>query len=320
MSRKKWELLPEKFVENLRAFIQAEKLEDVLNAFSVTRATTFRANTLKTTSIQLEQGLTKQGFKLEKVKSIQDAFILDNKSLRELQETNEYKQGKLYVQSLSSMLPALILDPKPDEKICDLTAAPGSKTTQIAAMMKNSGEIVANDKSPIRILKLKANLTLQGATNVKVTQIPGQIFWQNYQEHFDKTLVDVPCSLEGRFNIHNPKTFRDWTPKKSKILSQTQKFLLRSAISATKKGGVIVYSTCTLSPMENEEVINWILKKEAGKVVLEKVELPEIETMKGLINWKDKKYKSQLSHALRIFPSNFFEGFFIAKLRKLEGN
>src|SRR3989344_419590 len=137
------------------------------------------------------------------------------------------------------MIPALILNPKPGEKVLDICAAPGSKTTQIAAMMENKGELVANDINQIRVYKLESNLKMQGVTNVIVTKLPAEAIWKKVPEQFDKTLVDVPCSMEGIFYCGDPKTFTHWSTKKVHYLAKHQKLILRSAVSATKPGGTI---------------------------------------------------------------------------------
>ena len=228
-----------------------------------------------------------------------------------------YSQGFFYIQSLSSMVPPLVLNPQPGEKILDLTAAPGSKTTQIAMLMKNTGEIVANDKSTIRNYKLTANLKIQGVKNTKVENLPGQILWKKYPECFDKTLVDVPCSMEGRINLADEKSYEDWSTNKIHYLEEVQKFLLRSAISATKPGGEIVYSTCTLAPEENEGVIDWLLIKEKGKVIVEDIDLTFSDKSSSLTRWNNKIFSKEIKKTLRIFPSFLMEGFYIAKLKKL---
>src|SRR5581483_3143565 len=120
----------------------------------------------------------------------------------------------------------------------------------------------------------------------------------------DKTLVDVPCSLEGTFQADNPKTFQEWSPKKGKMLVQTQRYLLRSAVSATKVGGNIVYSTCTLSPEENEGIIDWILKIEKDSLQLEEITLAIPDAMPGLTQWNTKQYNPTLAKTIRILPSN----------------
>lgn len=308
--------LPEKFVERLQKLYPEKELEHILQSIQTKPLPSFRTNTLKTTTAELEGILSKLGFIIEKVPWYQDAFVLHNKSVRELTETEEYKQGLLYIQNLSSMIPALVLDPQPGEKILDICAAPGSKTTQIAALMQNRGEILANDLSRQRLYKLTANLKMYGVTNAITSHLPGQMIWKKYPEYFDKTLVDVPCSMEGRIRIDEKKTYQDWKLGKIKELQAKQKYLLRSAISATKVGGTIVYSTCTLAPEENESVIDWILKKEVDAIEVEQIFINKLKLDEGL-KQLNKAYHPQVSLTSRIKPSESMEGFFIAKIRKI---
>src|SRR3989344_4416063 len=285
--------LPEDFIFRLKDLIPPQYYSQVLNSFAVRKPTTFRANTLKITAALLRKELADEGIKADSIHWYKDAFTLKNIKLRELQETKWYKEGYLYVQSLSSMIPALVLAPQPKDLVLDITAAPGSKTTQMAMLMGNTGEIVANDISRVRLFKLEANAKTQGVSNIKIVNTPAQRIWQMYQEYFDKTLVDVPCSMEGRFDTHEPKTYAGWSLKKVKTLAKDQKWILRSAVSATKAGGAIVYSTCTLSPEENEGVIDWILKKEAGSLKVEPIVLPGIQTLPGIETWYDETYSPE---------------------------
>lgn len=285
-----WQQLPKDFLERLATLVPQEKLQAVRIAYTVSRPTTIRINTLKTTAEELRKYFDRNGISYEPSEISPLALIIKNEK-RDLQALDAYTNGLFYIQSLSSQLPALVLDPKPNEKILDIAAAPGSKTTQIAALMKNTGEIVANDNSRIRGYKLEANLKTQGVTNTKVMISAGQTIWETYPEYFDKALVDAPCSMEGTFTTANPKTYEHWSVKEIKELVQRQKWLLRSAVSATKPGGIIVYSTCTLEPSENEKLIEWILKKEKGSIEL-------------------------AATPMHIYPSELMEGFFVAKLYK----
>lgn len=287
-----WRNLPKEFLQRLETIIPAEQLHFVLEAYTVARPTTMRVNMLKTTVAHLLQTFDKHHIMYEPSIISPIAFIIRSDK-RMLLDLDAYKNGLFYIQSLSSMLPVIALDPKLNEKILDIAAAPGSKTTQMASLMNNTGQIVANDNSRIRGYKLQANLKIQGVTNTTVVISPGQILWQNYPEYFDKALVDAPCSMEGTFTTTNPKTYEHWSIKAIKELVQRQKWLLRSAVSATKPGGIIAYSTCTLEPEENNKIIEWIVKKERGKV-----ELVEPTT--------------------QIYPSELMEGFFIAKLVKTQ--
>lgn len=318
------EILPAQFIERLERLLPPDQLETVIATFASRRPTTLRVNTLKATSEEIEQSLIELGLSATKVPFITNAYILEGvafETLGILMKSELYAQGKVYVQNLSSMIPPLLLDPSPNEKVLDITAAPGSKTTQMAVMMNNTGEIIANDLSRIRLYKLQANIKRQGASNITITQIPGQILWKEYPNRFDKALVDVPCSLEGTIQCDNPKSYEQWSVEKIAILSQKQKFLLRSAIAATKVGGIIVYSTCTMSPEENEEVISWILEKEAGNVELVPIELPGIETMNVVTQWGNGlPYDERVTMCKRILPSPLMEGFFVAKLRKIGSN
>ena len=216
--------LPAEFLERLRKIIPPQKWDEIANTFTEPRPTTFRVNTLKvgaTHASPLQEKLEHLGFRLEKVSWYADAFILKSGRLRDLQETKFYKNGEIYVQNLSSMLPPLVLDPQPGERVLDLTAAPGSKTTQIACLMKGEGEILANDNNQIRFFKLKANLELQvGARSprpeggetpplqIQMMMRPGELFGRDFPESFDRILLDAPCSAEGRFLTTEPASYK----------------------------------------------------------------------------------------------------------------
>lgn len=314
---KPWKVLPEAFRERTAEIVPIDDFETIMESFCKRHPSTFRANTLKISAHALIEELKKLTIEAEPVPWYENAFILKNVEQKVLSETSWYKEGYLYIQSLSSMIPPLVLEPKPGEKVLDLTAAPGSKTTQIAMMMGNNGELIANDISRVRMYKLAANLQMQGVTIAKTMIKPGEILWKMFPEYFDKTLVDVPCSMEGRMYTEDPKTFQDWSTKKIKELENKQRFLLRSAVSATKTGGTIVYSTCTLAPEENEGIIDWILKKENGALEVEKIDNVAIPFEPPLLSWKGKVYNEEVANTARILPSRHMEGFYVARLRKL---
>lgn len=307
--------LPPDFEKRLRELHPTE-YDQVRATFNSPKPTTFRVNTLKTNQIDLEEKLTHLGFTFEK-STIPGSFVLRNKTQRELTETDLYTNGHLYIQGLSSMIPALALNPRSGETVLDACAAPGSKTTQMAALMENRGSIIANDMSRVRLYKLTANIRTLGATNIQTFHVPAQELWRKFPNTFDKTLVDVPCSLEGRFLSTNPKTYRDWSVKKLLKLASYQKQILHSSISATKPGGTIVYSTCTLAPEENEGVIDWILTKHKDLVSLIDTNVPNgIETSPACVEWQSSTYENDISKAKRVTPTELFEGFFIATLQR----
>jgi NOL1/NOP2/sun family putative RNA methylase len=315
MQQQTFTVFPDAFLERLNEVIPQKFLPSVIESFANRKPVSFRINTLKTDSQTLASELKKQNIQIEQVSWYSDAFVLKGEK-SQLMETEQYKNGMIYIQNLSSMIPPLVMNPRTRDLVCDLTAAPGSKTTQIAMMMRNKGKIVANDLSRTRLFRLRANLKEQGVTNTDVISIPGQALWKKYPEQFDKVLVDVPCTMEGRFSTLDPQTYEDWKPKKVKLLSKLQKHLLWSAVSITKPGGLIVYSTCTLEPEENEEVIDWILNKDEGNVTIEEIHLTIPDTMPGLTNWKNKTLNPQIAKSLRVLPSATMEGFYVAALRK----
>lgn len=309
--------LPKILIARLEKLLSKNKFYQTLRAFSEKRPATFRTNTLKITSSDLVERLENNGFKIKKVNWYKDAFIYSG-SQRDLEKTDFYKNGFFYIQSLSSMIPPIILEPKPGEKILDITAAPGSKTTQIAGMMQNRGEIVANDVSKVRLEILKANLIKQGVNIVKTSNNDARNVWLENREYFDRTLADVTCSMEGTISSFDRNTYKGWSPENIKILSHKSKYILRSAVSSTRVGGRVVYSTCTLAPEENEEVIDWILEKEKNSLTVERIYVPGIVTDSGVLEWEGKRYSSQVANTVRIIPSELMEGFFIATLRKIK--
>lgn len=312
-----WSALPSVFLERLPLVVPQEKLASVLEALSQNRVLSFRINTLKADTKDVVKSLENNDFHPQRISWYADAFIIEDDKKEALLHTNFYKDGSIYLQSLSSMIPSLILDVEEEQSILDLCAAPGSKTAHIAALMRNTGSIIANDNSRKRLYKLETNLVHLGVTNTKWICLPGEWIWKKYPEQFDRVLVDVPCSMEGRFVATDPETFVDWSPKKAKLLRVKQQYLLRSAIGAVRVGGIVVYSTCTLSIEENEKVISWILEKEKSTVVLEDILLPDASLIGGITSWKGKALSKELSKTKRIIPSKAMEGFFVAKFRKI---
>jgi len=237
----------------------------------------------------------------------------------ELGRSLEHLLGYYYVQEIASMLPVLALKPKPNELVLDIAAAPGSKTTQISAEMKNTGTIIANDVNLKRLKILASNMERCGALNAILTKRDGIVLCQRLKENnflFDKILVDAPCSGEGTLRS-SPATYIMWNPKTIKILSRLQKSLLASAIEILKPKGEIVYSTCTHAPEENEEVLDFVLKQ-FNNIKIEAIKLP-IKCRPGLKGWEGGVYNDNIKLSCRIYPQdNDTEGFFIAKLRRIK--
>jgi len=279
-----------------------------------------RCNTLKISPGELKKRLTKKGWKTKQPYKKHPEIFLIKSDLGpgELGRSIEHLLGYYYVQEVSSMLPVIALEPKENEFIFDMCAAPGSKTTQLAAYMKNKGTIMANELKMDRIRILSSNTERCGASNVLISRKDCIALSSKLSKaglKFDKILLDAPCSGEGTLRS-SPRTFLIWNLKVVKKLAREQKKMLAFALKALKKGGILIYSTCTHAPEENEEVVNFALDN--FPVRLEHLNLP-LKCRPGLIEWKDKEFHPETIKCCRIYPQdNDSEGFFVAKFTLLE--
>lgn len=227
--------------------------------------------------------------------------------------TLEIAFGFYYMQSLTSMLPPHFLNPSAKDSVLDLCSAPGSKTTQLAEMMENKGVLVVNELAMDRIKALVFNLDKMNFLNYGVVNLKGEILSKYYDSYFDKILVDAPCSGLGIIQKKN-EVNKWWSIERANHLSEIQTKLLVSAIKMLKVGGELVYSTCTLTPEENELIIDKLLKK--YPIDVEPIQLP-IKHLEGLTEYSGVKLDERLSNAVRIFPWDVdSDGFFLVKLKK----
>lgn len=277
------------------------------------RKTTLRINTIKSNKLEVEEALKLANIEFEEVVWNENALIIkttedfksEEKKLESFDITSKiksldiYQDGKIYLQSLSSMLPPIVLEPQKNENILDMAAAPGGKTTEIAALAQNEAYITACEKNKIRLDRLKYNLEKQGAKSVTVMQEDARKLSDFFS--FDKILLDAPCSGSGTENVYKEKFTQELIQRSSK----TQKELLLKASKILKKGGEIVYSTCSILKQENEDIIKNILNTQKFEIV--PIELPkEIEIL-----------PVEIEGVKCVLPNELFEGFFIAKLRKI---
>jgi 16S rRNA (cytosine1407-C5)-methyltransferase len=308
--------LPQKFKDRLQEQFPKE-FETILRSFHK-RPPVLRVNTILTTPDEMRKKLKKTyGIETLEISFLPNALEVTKATRKELTDLPEYKVGMFYIQSVASQLVVHFLDPQPGEKILDLCAAPGSKTTQIAIQMECRGELIANELNKDRFFKLTANLQHQKVNHFVTTKkYPGQNYPAFYPEYFDRVLVDAPCSSESRFIDGEAKTYQYWSQPKVKALSKLQRRLLSAAIRCTKGGGTIVYSTCSLAPEENELVVNDILKKHP-EVELQKIRWKEA-SLPLLAKWNEKPIHQELSKTLRLFPDRLLESFFMAVFRKVK--
>ncbi|MBS3162423.1 NOL1/NOP2/sun family putative RNA methylase [Candidatus Woesearchaeota archaeon] len=263
---------------------------------------TIRVNTLKTSVNEI-----KSRFDLKAIPWCKEGFFINKLSVG---NTKEHYLGYIYLQGAASMIPPLVLNPKPGDMVLDNCASPGSKTTQMAAMMDNKGLIIANDNKIDRLKPLTLNLQRCGVTNTVITRMEGHWF----KNKFNKILLDAPCSGIGTIR-KSYKTIKMWNPQTIKHMSSLQKKLIMNAFEILEEGGTLVYSTCTLEPHEDEAVVDYLLKRYDNA----KLEKFSLDLKRGSIaeEFEGETYSSEVKKCLKLWPQdNDTEGFFVAKIKK----
>jgi NOL1/NOP2/sun family putative RNA methylase len=269
-----------------------------------------RVNTIKATVADVRAALEETGVAYEPVDWHPGLFVLPDASPG---ANWPYFHGWIHGQEEVSAVPATVLDPGPGERVWDACAAPGSKATQLAALMDDRGEVVATDNNLGRISALRTNTERLGATNIAVTH-------EDARNHslkpfggaeYDRALVDVPCSCEGTVR-KNPDAFEEWDMSHVRGISGVQKDILERAVQATRAGGTVVYSTCTFAPEENEAVLDHVLERENCELVDFDLSL---DHRGGVTEWQESEFDPSVRKAKRIYPQlNDTGGFFCAKL------
>lgn len=296
--------VPDFFTQMLKNQYGKDLTDKIIEGYNKKRFTTFRVNNLKSNNNEIEEALTLNNIEFEKLNTIKDAYIVKNANEYKLQELNIYNEGKIYLQSLSSMLPPIILNPKENQDILDMCAAPGGKTTQIAALTNNKAHITACEMNKVRSEKLKYNIEKQGASSVYLMNTDARNIDNFFS--FDKILLDAPCSGSGTLNLNEETTFKYFTQNLIQKSVKAQTALLKKAIKILKKESDMVYSTCSILSCENEEIIQNVLKTENVEIV--PIENDFINDLPLL--------PTSISGTLCIMPNQYLEGFFVAKLRK----
>ncbi len=245
-----------------------------------------------------------------------DGYTVDS-PLTTIRDSALVNDGKVFIQNAASWLPVLALDPQPGECILDVCAAPGGKTSHIAAITYNHAIIWANDNSRLRLAKLRANMDRLGIRIEQYTLFDAAKLARKLEgQTFDKILLDAPCSGEGLMSLNNDSDFATWSVAHIKRLQQLQKRLITQSWQLLKPGGTLVYSTCTMAPEENEAAVDYILRRyDDAEIVPFEIALPNrVETVRA---WNGKKFSPEICHCMRLIPSQHIEAFFVAKLKKL---
>jgi ribosomal RNA methyltransferase Nop2 len=288
---------------------------EFLESNNTQRVLSIRTNTLKVKRRDLAKSLIQRGVNLDPLAEWTKVGLKIYDSQVPIGATPEYLSGQYMLQSGSSFLPVLALAPKENEKILDMSAAPGGKTTYISQLMKNTGVLVANDLKKERLKSLYFNIHRLGCRNTIITNYDGRQLPKAFNS-FDRVLLDAPCSGLGVIakdqSIKLNRTYKD-------IIQTTriQKELILAAIDCvnhkSKTGGIIVYSTCSISVEENEWVVDYALKNRYVKLVDCEIQIGE----EGFSNFRDKRFHPSLKLTRRIYPHlHGLDGFFVAKLKK----
>ena len=290
--------------EKLEKQYGKEITKEIIKGYQTKRKTTLRMNTIKSNIEEIKKELEKEKIEYETIKWSKEALIIKNADEKSIQEMEIYKNGKIYLQSLSSMLPPIILEPKEGTDILDMAAAPGGKTTQIAAITNNKAHITACEKNKIRAERLKYNVDKQGATCVFIMPKDSRFIDDFFS--FDQILLDAPCSGSGTLDYNDANIEKYFTEQLVERSSRTQKTLLAKAIKLLKPEHEMVYSTCSILSCENEDVVASVIKN--GNIEIVPIKFNGMEELPIL--------PTKVPGTLCVKPTDLYEGFFVAKIRK----
>ena len=294
--------------DNVKQLIIDEYGENEANAIFAGmqgRVTTFRINPLKSSCEEIESILNDNGIEYKKCDWFDLAYIINNNDENKLRELDIYKEGNIYLQSLSSMIPAILIEPKEGDNILDMCAAPGGKTTLMSILSNNKALITACEKNKIRYDRLLYNIQKQGTKGINVINQDSRELSSYFS--FDKILLDAPCSGSGTLleSIDSKGSIdKEYVEKLVKV----QRKLLDKAITILKSGGTLIYSTCSIFKEENEDNISYILNK-YNNLRLEAIDVEQYVNMEIL--------PTKYNETICIKPNEYYEGFFVAKIIKL---
>lgn len=284
-----------------------------LESCKVKAPRTVRANSFKISVEELQKIFVAHKIDSEIHPAIENVLTVKTQWVR-IGLLDEHRRGLFVAQDVSSMIPPLVLNPKAGDVVLDMTAAPGMKTCQMAELMQNQGAIVALDSNRERLKGLRFNLNRLGVINTLVVQAFSESFRPRLQ--FDKVLLDAPCSSEGVVR-KRWDALKNWSPNLVMRKAELQKQLIRTAFDCLKEGGELVYSTCTLSPEENEEIIQFLLSKHPNAKIQPIEKIKNFKWREGFTEYENKKFVAQMKNCIRVLPQdNDSESFFIAKIKK----
>ena len=294
-------MIPEYLRNTILKDYSNKEYESIVNGYNSHRPVTLRINNLKTTKDNIINLLKDNNINYEEVSWYDNALILYDITEEVIRELDIYKDGHIYLQSLSSQLPPLFLEPNENDQILDMTAAPGGKTTEIAALTNNKAMITATEKNKQRLERLKYNLDKQGANRVTAMGKDARFLDDFFS--FDKILLDAPCSGSGTLTEESISNFSEELVTR---IAKVQEELLEKALKLIKKDGYIIYSTCSILKQENEELLTKFINDK-------KIEIIPLD----LSNYQELPLlHTNIPGTLCVCPNELYEGFFIAKIKK----
>jgi len=323
--------LPAEFIDRLNEIYTKEELEIITKWYNTKeRKPSFRINLIKSSEEEILNELKLKWLEITKFDLIPNCYILENWVEKDLWDLELFEKWKIYMQQITSQIPVHFLDLKEWNKVLDTTAAPWSKTSQIASILKNTWKIIAVDNNQIRVDKLAFTLKRQWVKNAKIIKTDArniqielweiskkEWYWaEDIYEDFDNILFDAPCSAEWRINLNIEKTYAFWKPEIIKRNYKLQKQILEKIIPLLKKDWTLVYSTCTLAPEENEAVVHMILSN-YPELQIQDIDLDYKYSKPWILKFWKQCFRKDVAKSIRILPSEETEGFFIAKFKKI---
>ncbi len=299
-------------IERYFQFLGEDQTKQLLEANEKPLTPSIRVNTLKIDKNTLKNRLESKGIKLESIDWINNGFKIRNSPIN-LGSTHEYLQGFYYLQSVAPMLPSLILNPKPNEVVIDMCAAPGGKATHLAQIMNNEGNLILIERNRNRIPALEINLRRLGVFNsIIINEDAVNLSKMNLK--VDKILLDAPCTGEGLIRQDSSRK-RSKTMKDINKLSSIQRKLLKTGLDSLNPGGLLLYSTCSIAPEENELVIDDVLKNNSDFAI---VKIPGNYGVNGIIDVYNKTLREDIKNSQRLYPHlHNTIGFFISLIQKV---
>lgn len=307
--------LPSEFVARLHQLLSPDLVAHTLATFAAARPVAWRINTLRAEPLAVRRQLASEGIRCLPGWNETSSWAGPDDRERVVRHPLA-SSGEIYIHGLSSQLASLLVDPQPGETILDLAAAPGGKTSHLAALMQNRGELCAVEPIRKRFFRLRANLERLGVSNARTFLADGRGVGHKVPGKFDRVLLDAPCSAEGRFRIGEPETHRTWSLRKIRECQRKQWGLLRSAFDATRPGGTILYCTCSFAPEENEAVVAHLLSAFPRQAEVLPIEISGAVALPGITTFGSETWPADVSRARRLIPGKGHDAFFYARIEK----